>query len=104
MKKLFHRIETDMADFGAPKMNLAEVRLAEAPNDRHLLAYRCVEKCGDYLFGNPNFAGHMAFAPVVEFGPDGIRRFTNVNTGDCICACSAGTPTRDNIRRRHTDE
>lgn len=58
------------------------VHLAEAPHDRHLLVYRCVQAVGDHLFGAARFAGRMTYGPVVKFGKDGIREFDEVNTGD----------------------
>ncbi|KAG9122175.1 hypothetical protein FRC07_001560 [Ceratobasidium sp. 392] len=82
VKKLFSVIEKEMNDFGAPEMTVEEVRLAEAPLDKHHLAYLDIEQGGDYLFGNARFDGHMTFAPVIEFGLDGIRRYSNLNTGN----------------------
>ncbi|KAG9074571.1 hypothetical protein FRC06_010602, partial [Ceratobasidium sp. 370] len=82
VKKLFHKIENEMNDFGAPRMTVEEVRLAEAPLDQHLLAYLDIEAGGDYLFGNPRFDKKMVFAPVIEFGPDGVRQFGNVESAD----------------------
>ncbi|KAG9087529.1 hypothetical protein FS749_002854 [Ceratobasidium sp. UAMH 11750] len=82
VKKLFKTVETDMNEFGPPKLETQEIRLAEAPLDRHVLAYMDVEKGADYLFANPRFDGMMDFTPVVEFGPDGIRRYGNIKAGN----------------------
>ncbi|KAG9123255.1 hypothetical protein FRC07_015182 [Ceratobasidium sp. 392] len=82
VKGLFSTIENEMKDFGLPKMIVEDIRLAEAPLDKHELAYMDVEEGGDYLFGNPRFKDHMAFAPVIEFGLDGIRQYHNLNTAD----------------------
>ncbi|KAG8768447.1 hypothetical protein FRC12_005557 [Ceratobasidium sp. 428] len=82
VKNLFQIIETKMRDFGAPEMVIQEVRLAEAPLDRHDLALMDIQEGGDFLFGTPWFDGHMSFAPVIECGRDGIRRYHNMNTGD----------------------
>ncbi|KAG9088843.1 hypothetical protein FS749_001827 [Ceratobasidium sp. UAMH 11750] len=82
VKNLLSIIEKEMAVFGGPKFNIEEIRLAEAPNDRHMLVYRCLEKTGDHLLGTARFAGKMAFAPVVKFGNDGIRRYDNVESAD----------------------
>ncbi|KAG9092286.1 hypothetical protein FRC06_000164, partial [Ceratobasidium sp. 370] len=80
--KLFKTLENDMNEFGPPQMDIEEVRLGEAPLDRHFLSYMDIEKGGDYLFGHPNFDGDMAFAPIIEYGPDGVRRYSNVHTAD----------------------
>ncbi|KAG9122943.1 hypothetical protein FRC07_000441 [Ceratobasidium sp. 392] len=82
VRKLFSTIETDMKKFGAPQMVVQEVRLAEAPLDRHDLALMDVQEGMDYIFGCPRFNGHIEFASVIEFGPDGICRFHNMNTAD----------------------
>ncbi|KAG8770674.1 hypothetical protein FRC12_004124 [Ceratobasidium sp. 428] len=82
VKGLFSTIENEMKDFGLPGMVVEDIRLAEAPLDKHELAYMDVEEGGDYLFGNPRFKDHMVFAPVIEFGLDGIRQYHNVNTAD----------------------
>ncbi|KAG8707725.1 hypothetical protein FRC09_001650, partial [Ceratobasidium sp. 395] len=82
VKGLFSTIEKEMKNFGLPEMIAEEIRLAEAPLDKHELAYMNVEEGGDYLFGNPRFKDHMVFAPVIEFGLDGIRQYHNVNTAD----------------------
>jgi IS4 transposase len=82
IKNLFHIIETDLKHFAGPEFTVEEIRLAEAPHDRHILAYRCVEKSRDYLFGSARFADKMAFAPVIKIGKDGIRQYNQVNTGN----------------------
>ncbi|KAG9091599.1 hypothetical protein FS749_016423 [Ceratobasidium sp. UAMH 11750] len=82
IKNLLSIIEKEMAVFGGPKFNIEEIRLAEAPNDRHTLVYRCLEKTGDHLLGTARFAGKMAFALVIKFGKDGIRRYDNFESAD----------------------
>jgi hypothetical protein len=82
IKNLFHTIETELKHLGGPEFTIEEIRLTEAPNDRHILAYRCVEKCGDFLFGTARFADRIALAPVIKIGKDGVRNYDDVNSGD----------------------
>lgn len=66
-----------MHQLNVPPWNVMEVRLEEAPREKHQLIIRDIEKCADYLMGNPAFSGDMEFAPVEERKGDGRTRVYN---------------------------
>ncbi|KAG9092719.1 hypothetical protein FRC06_011822 [Ceratobasidium sp. 370] len=84
VKNLFSIIKVDLAAFSGPEWVHADVKLPEAPGERHSFFYRNLEKCGDFLFGTPRFAGKMAFAPTVVLGKDGVREYTSPHTADYL--------------------
>jgi hypothetical protein len=96
VKNLFGIIKNELAAFSGPKWEHLDVSLSEAPADKHSFFYRDLEKCGDYLFGTPRFAGKMTFAPTVVFGKDGVREYGSPHSADHInqrqvrCQINAG--------------
>jgi hypothetical protein len=65
---LFKKIRDDMDGFGGPEWNAEDLTLPGTDeNDRVTLFYRDPEKCGDFLFGRPHFAGKMSFAPEFHY-------------------------------------
>lgn len=54
-KQLFDRIEKEMRDVSSPKWYFEEFGMAEASNKTHVLVYRDLKECGDYLMGTPKF-------------------------------------------------
>ena len=72
-----------MQDFAGPKWHFEEFKLADAPNENHVLVYRDLRECGDYLMGTPDFAGHLLDKPIIRTGPDGKTRIlTEMCDGD----------------------
>lgn len=72
-----------MKDVSSPKWHFEEFELAEAPNETHVLVYRDLKECGDYLMGTPDFAGQLLVKPVVRTGQDDKTRvLTEMCDGD----------------------
>jgi hypothetical protein len=65
-----------MGGFGGPGWNAEDVVLPGTDNrDRVTLFYRDLQGCGDFLFGRPQFAGKIAFAPEIVYNTDESARF-----------------------------
>jgi hypothetical protein len=81
VKQVFATIE-GLEGVGGPKIYKETVQLAEAPDDPQVLAYRCLEKAGDHIFGTPRFAGKIVLSPEVKFDKFGFRQYDEVNSAD----------------------
>ncbi|KAG9084396.1 hypothetical protein FS749_005263 [Ceratobasidium sp. UAMH 11750] len=82
-KSLFKKIEKEMGGFGGPKWNAEDIILPGAPHDKATLFYRKLDECGDFMFGRPQFAGKMTFAPEMHYDLDETTRlYDNPWTAD----------------------
>ncbi|KAG8737646.1 hypothetical protein FRC10_007969 [Ceratobasidium sp. 414] len=82
-KSLFKKIEKEMGGFGEPKWNAEDIVLPGAPHDKATLFYRKLDDCADFLFGRPQFAGMMTFAPEMHYDLDETTRlYDNPWTAD----------------------
>ncbi|KAG9074521.1 hypothetical protein FRC06_010625, partial [Ceratobasidium sp. 370] len=83
-KKLFKKVRDEMDGFGGPKWRMEDVILPDTDQrDRVTLFFRDPEACGDFLFGQPHFAGKMSFAPEFHYDADeAARLFENPWTAD----------------------
>ncbi|KAG9091719.1 hypothetical protein FRC06_000442 [Ceratobasidium sp. 370] len=73
-KSLFKKIEKEMGGFGGPKWNAEDVVLPGAQHDKVTLFYRKLDDCADFMFGQPQFAGKMAFGPEMHYNSDETSR------------------------------
>ncbi|KAG9088048.1 hypothetical protein FRC06_002250, partial [Ceratobasidium sp. 370] len=73
-KSLFRKIEKEMGSFRGPKWNAEDVVLPGVPHDKATLFYRKLDECADSMFGRPQFAGKMTFAPEIHYDLDETTR------------------------------
>jgi hypothetical protein len=64
-----------MGGFGGPEWNVTDVVLSGTDEkDRVTLFYRDPQVGGDFLFGRPDFAGKMSFAPEFQYDTEDAER------------------------------
>lgn len=93
VKQLFDKIDAEMDAFSGPAWHSTEIQLGDAPKDTHVMYYRDVSVCGDYLLGRPVFRGKITCAPVQMKGADDkTDEYDEVCSGTAwnehqVCAC-----------------
>jgi hypothetical protein len=81
---LFDTIDKGLKSFGAPDWHHEEMTLAEAPLDSAPMAYWCLEKTGDYLFGKPSFSGEIVFVPEVRMNNKSMCLISEMHTANAF--------------------
>ncbi|KAG9124314.1 hypothetical protein FRC07_012066 [Ceratobasidium sp. 392] len=82
-KTLFKKIRDEMGTFGGPEWHAEDIALAKAPKDKVTLLWKDIQECGDFQFGQAQFAGKMSFGPEKHYDADDINRlFENPWTAD----------------------
>ncbi|KAG8705804.1 hypothetical protein FRC09_002747 [Ceratobasidium sp. 395] len=84
VKRLFKKIRDEMSGFGGPEWYSEDILLSHThKDDRVTLFFRDIEKCADFLFSRPWFAGKMAFAPEKHYNSEETDRlYENPWTAD----------------------
>lgn len=74
-KGLFKKIRNEMGGFGGPEWNVTDVIVPGTDEkDKVTLFYRDPQEGGDFLFGRPQFAGKMSFAPEMHYDNEETSR------------------------------
>ncbi|KAG8723018.1 hypothetical protein FRC09_005099 [Ceratobasidium sp. 395] len=83
-KQLFKKIQDQMGGFGGPEWHAEDILLPHAhKDDKVTLFFRDLEKCADFIFGRPWFAGKMSFGPERHYDEDETTRlYDNPWTAD----------------------
>jgi hypothetical protein len=73
-----------MGGFGGPEWHAEDVILPGTDEkDRVTLFYRDLEKCADFQFGRPWFAGKMKYAPEIHYDAnEGARLYEHPCTAE----------------------
>ncbi|KAG9118702.1 hypothetical protein FRC07_006660 [Ceratobasidium sp. 392] len=83
-KQLFKKIQDQMGEFGGPEWHAEDILIPHAHKDDRVTLFFCdLEKCADFIFGRPWFAGKMSFGPERHYNEDETTRlYENPWTAD----------------------